>query len=115
LAAGIAPILGGRFADFFAARELSLVLKWTSPAKELALQTLNFQHWDFFFLFAFLIGFYSIHRLTRVREIGEVEERIVVHELIAQVRRNMRNLSTAGGLRQFVVFPVSLVKRLRVD
>jgi len=109
LAAGVAPILGGRFADFFAERQLSLMLKWTSPERELTFQTFHFQHWDFFFLFAFLIGLYSIHRLTRVKEIGEVEEEIVVHELISQVRRDMRNLSTVGGLRQIVNFPVSVL------
>ncbi len=109
LAAGIAPILGGRFADFFADRQLSLMFKWTSPGRELAFDTLHFQHWDFFFLFAFLIGLYCIHRLTRVKEIGEVEEEIVVRELITQVRRDMRNLSTVGGLRQMVNFPISIV------
>jgi MFS family permease len=109
LAAGIAPILGGRFADFFADRQLSLMFKWTSPARELTVQTLHFQHWDFFFLFAFLIGLYCIHRLTRVKEIGEVEEDIVVRELITQVRRDMRNLSTVGGLRQMVNFPISVI------
>jgi MFS family permease len=109
LAAGIAPILGGRFADFFADRQLSLMFKWTSPGRELIFQTLHFQHWDFFFLFAFLIGLYCIHRLTRVKEIGEVEEKIVVRELITQVRRDMRNLSTVGGLRQMLNFPISIV------
>ena len=109
LAAGIAPILGGRFVDFFADRQLSLMFKWTSPGRELTFQTLHFQHWDFFFLFAFLIGLYCIHRLTRVKEIGEVEEEIVVRELITQVRRDMRNLSTVGGLRQMVNFPISIV------
>jgi MFS family permease len=110
LAAGIAPILGGKFADFFAERKLSLMFKWTSPGRELAFQTLHFQHWDFFFLFAVLIGLYCIHRLTRVKEIGEVDEEIVVRELITQVRRNMRNLSTVGGLRQMVNFPISVIQ-----
>ncbi|HID31345.1 MAG TPA: MFS transporter, partial [Desulfobacterales bacterium] len=49
LAAGIAPILGGRFADFFAGRELAWDLTWTSPKGELVIPTLNFQQWDFFF------------------------------------------------------------------
>jgi len=105
----LTEIVRGRFADFFAERQLSLLLKWTSPGRELTFETFNFQHWDFFFLFAFLIGFYSIHRLTRVREVGEVEEEIVVNELISQVRRDMRNLSTVGGLRQVVNFPVSVL------
>ncbi len=41
---------------------------------------------------------------------GEVEEEIIVHELITQVRRNMRNLSTVGGLRQMVNFPISVIQ-----
>ncbi len=109
-AAGIAPVLGGKFADFFANRELSLILKWTSPGKALTFQTINFQHWDFFFLFAFLLGLYSIHRLTRVKEVGEVEEKIVVSELISEVRNEIRNLSTANGIRQVVAFPFSVVR-----
>ncbi len=113
LAAGIAPILGGMFADFFAKRELSMVLRYISPRGELAIQTLNLQQWDFFFFFAFLIGFYSIHRLAIVREVGEVEEEIVVHELISEVKRPLRNLSTAYGLRQMVQFPFSLVELLK--
>ena len=109
-AAGVAPIIGGKFADFFATRQLSLTLKWTSPGRELAFQTFHFQHWDFFFLFAFLIGLYSIHRLTRVEEAGEVEERIVVHELISEIRSEIKNLSTANGLREMVMFPFALVQ-----
>ena len=113
IAAGIAPIFGGEFADFFAGRELSLMLKWTSPARELTFDTLSFQHWDFFFFFAFVIGWYSIHRLSMVKEIGEVEEEIVVDELISEARREMRNLSTVGGLRQTVLFPFSIIKHIK--
>ena len=106
LAAGIAPIIGGVFVDSFKATELSLTLNWKSAETALAIQTLDFQYWDFFFVFAFLIGIYSIHRLAFVKEAGEVEERLVVHELIAQVSREMRNLSTVGGLRYMLRFPV---------
>jgi len=113
LAAGIAPILGGKFADFFAGRELSWTLKWTSPGREIFLPTLNLQQWDFFF-FAFLIGLYSIHRLAMVKEVGEVEEKIVVRELISEVRRRMLDVSTVGGLRQMVNFPFLVAKNLLV-
>jgi hypothetical protein len=71
-----------------------------------AIQTFDLQYWDFFFFFAFLIGIYSIHRLAFVKEAGEVEERVVVQDLIAQMSREMRNLSTAGGLRYMLRFPV---------
>ena len=106
LAAGIAPIIGGMFVDSFKATELSLTLNWKSPQAEFAIHTLDFQYWDFFFVFAFLIGIYSIHRLAFVKESGEVEERLVVRELIALVSREMRNLSTAGGLRYMLRYPI---------
>jgi len=112
LAAGTAPILGGKFADFFAGRELSWTLKWTSPGRELAIQTLNLQQWDFFFFLAFLIGLYSIHRLAMVKEVGEVEEKIVRHELISEVIHAMRSLSTAAGLRHMTQFPFSFVRTI---
>jgi len=112
LAAGIAPVLGGKFADFFAACELALTLNWKSPVREISFHTLSFQHWDFFFFLAFLIGLYSIHRLAKVKEIGEVEEKIVIHELVSEIGRSLRNLSTVGGLLQMIVFPISLVRNV---
>jgi MFS family permease len=105
LAAGIAPVFGGLFADFFAARELSLTLTWQSPVRFLSFETLDFQQWDFFFFFAFIIGLFSLHRLTHVQEEGDVKEKIVIQELLTTVRREMRNFSTAGGIRQMVNLP----------
>ncbi|ODS37077.1 MAG: MFS transporter [Candidatus Altiarchaeales archaeon WOR_SM1_86-2] len=113
LAAGTAPILGGIFADFFAERELSMTLKWIDPEGELVIQTLNLQQWDFFFFLAFLIGLYSIHRLAMVKEVGEVETKIVLNELISEAKRETRSLSTVSGLRQMVYFPFSLVTHLK--
>ena len=55
---------------------------------------------------------YSIHRLANVKEAGEVEEKIVVHELISEVRRRMLDVSTVGDLRQMVNFPFLLAKHL---
>lgn len=110
LSAGIAPIFGGLFADFFSLRELSMTLKWISPKRELAFQTLNLQQWDFFFLLAFLIGMYSIHRLTMVKEVGEVEEKIVFNELLSETRRMARNLSSIGGIHHLIQFPYAIIK-----
>jgi len=112
VAAGIAPILGGKFADFFAGRELAWTLKYTSPTGEFSLPTLNLQQWDFFFALAFLIGLYSLHRLAMVKEEGEVEEKVVMNELFAEVSGQVKNLSSAEGLRQMVSFPFVLVRGL---
>jgi MFS family permease len=111
LAAGLGPILGGRLADFFAKRELTWTLNWKSPGGEASLPTLDLQQWDFLFAFAVLIGLYSMHRLTMVREIGEVKEKVVLRELIAESRLMVRNLSSVGGIRQMVQIPLSLFKQ----
>jgi len=111
-AAGIAPILGGRFADFFSGRELAWTLKYTSPTQEITLPTLNLSQWDFFFFLAFLIGLYSLRRLIKIREVGEVEEKVVFNELFAEVRSQVRTLSSVEGLRQMVSFPFSTITGL---
>lgn len=113
IASGIGPILGGKFADFFAGRELSLTMKWISPGTELAFDTLNLQQWDFFFFFAFIIGFYSIHRLALVKEKGEVKGKVVIRELGFEIRKNMRSFSSAEGLRYMVQFPFSAIKSVK--
>jgi len=112
VAAGIAPILGGKFADFFAGRELAWTLNYKSPTGEFVLPTLNLQQWDFFFALAFLIGLYALHRLSMIKEAGEVEEKIVAQELFTEVRTQVRTLSSIEGVRQMVSFPFSIVRNL---
>ncbi|NMA11163.1 MAG: MFS transporter, partial [Methanomicrobiales archaeon] len=88
-------------------------LIWKDPVRELVFVTLDIQQWEFFFLFAFILGLYSLHRLAAVQEEGEAKEQEVVDELIAGVRRDMRNFSSAGGLRDFVKFPFSSARGRR--
>ncbi len=109
LAAGLAPILGGNFVDLFSGYALSWTLRWKTPAGEVAIETLDLQHWDFFFILACLLGLYAMHRLAKVKEVGEVEEEIVILELIAEARRFMFSLSTIAGLRYALQFPFSLL------
>ena len=112
IAAGIAPILGGKFADFFAGRELAWTLKYISPTSEVSLPTLNLQQWDFFFAFAFIIGLYALHRLAMVKEVGEVEEKIVAQELFTEVRTQVRTLSSIEGVKQMISFPITVVRNI---
>lgn len=108
LAAGVAPIVGGTFVDFFDERQLSLTLTWRRPGAELSFETMSLQHWDFFFLLAFVIGLFSLHRLGHVREVGEMEEDLVIEDLLAAVRREGREPATIAGLRQAILWPLSL-------
>ncbi len=115
MAACIAPILGGQFADFFAYRQLALKLQWTSPGESLVMRTLDLQHWDFFFALAFAIGLYAIHTLKFVRENenGDLPPNKVVPEMMAEVFRPLRNFSTIGGLRGMTQFSFTILRFLK--
>ncbi|MEE4312750.1 MAG: MFS transporter [candidate division KSB1 bacterium] len=105
MAAGFAPIIGGTFADFFTKREFSWAISWSTPRDAFMFETLNFRGLDFFFFFAFLIGLYSLHRLSIVQETGDVKEKVVIDEFFSMTSNKLRNLSTAGGLRYMHQFP----------
>ncbi|MHC5091955.1 MAG: MFS transporter [Planctomycetota bacterium] len=110
IAAGIAPILGGKLTDFFAARQLEWTLKYTGPNSEIEVPTLVLQQWDFFFVLAFVFGLYALHRLAMIREEGEVDKKIVTDELFSEVRTQVRTLSSANGIKQMVSFPILVFK-----
>lgn len=105
IAAGIAPIVGGWLADFFARRRLELHLQWSSPSGVEELVGLAFTHWEFFFLLSALIGVYTLHRLASIQEAGAVDRREVVQHIWSSARRTLRNVSSVAGLRLAVSFP----------
>ncbi|PIW30237.1 MAG: MFS transporter [Rhodospirillales bacterium CG15_BIG_FIL_POST_REV_8_21_14_020_66_15] len=111
ICAGTAPIFGGLFADWFAGRELTLILRWTDPETRHLFQAINLRHWDFFFGLAAVLGLLSLQFLRQVREVGEVEEEIVLEELMATARQGMRNLTSVAGLRAAATYPVELLFR----
>ncbi|HUH39100.1 MAG TPA: MFS transporter [Spongiibacteraceae bacterium] len=120
LAAGIAPLIGGLFADYFAARSLSISVTWQSPEQALTIETLVINHWDFFFILAFIVGLYSLHRLTLVQEEGSLPKRAILRDLMWDAGRMVRSATSVDGLRDIVSTPFSmltgLVKRqLRED
>lgn len=107
MAAGAAPLLGGLLADWFAAREFAIVAEWRTPSGERPLLRLHLRHWQFFFAIAVVIGLYALHRLSLVREQGEVEERIVLNELMLAARRAVRSASSIAGLMASASYPLS--------
>ena len=115
VAAGLAPIIGGLLAEFFAARKFELLMRWSGPHGVWSLP-LRLTHWDFYFLLSGLIGLYAIHRLTLVEERGEIERREMIGHVIGETRRGIRNISTVAGLRTATDIPVSLLRdaRLRI-
>ncbi len=112
LAAGIAPILGGKCVDFFSYKQIALNLTYTDQNSAITLSPMNLQSWDFFFLLAFLIGFFSLQLLFRVQEVGQVDEKIVFREFVSEVRMQVRTLSSVESIRSMVSFPIGIIKNL---
>ncbi|MFX0071524.1 MAG: MFS transporter [Candidatus Hermodarchaeota archaeon] len=109
LALGTAPIIGGIFADYFEASELSWTLQLVSPNGSLTFKTLYLQGFDFYFLFAFFIGLISLLLLVKVRETGDVKRKVIIHELILGMKKSFRWLSSIGGVEKMVLSPKSII------
>ncbi|HLU61489.1 MAG TPA: MFS transporter [Gammaproteobacteria bacterium] len=105
--AGVAPVIGGLFADYFAERQLNWNLEWTSPEGDRVFHTLSLQAWDFFFITAFIFGLFALYRLTFVKEAGETERRVVLAELVSDLGRDARALTSIAGIRSVVSMPFS--------
>lgn len=87
--AGTAPILGGLFADFFIGKELFLTFNWHSVSADASFYVFGMRHWDFFFFFSSVLGFLCLTLLRRVREEGEVEEKIVISSFLSSFYRTI--------------------------
>ncbi len=105
IAAGIAPLIGGLFAGFFAERELSLVVRWQSAQGVLDVNTLHIGHWDFFFMIAFVVGLFALNRLALVEEPGHRSQQILVRELMTDASQVLRTITSLDGLRDVVTAP----------
>ncbi|HET9664021.1 MAG TPA: MFS transporter [Burkholderiales bacterium] len=114
LAAGLAALAGGGLADWFAARELSITFHWISPGDMKQLTLLQFRHWEFLFGISFAIGFYVMHRLSRIREGEEHSERTVVQQFVIEAVRSLDQISPIEGLRTVVLFPFGRLRERRL-
>ena len=116
IAATVAPLIAGVSADWFAAKELSLTMRWGTIGMEadaVTLPAINLRSLEFIFVIAFILGVYSIHRLLAVREEGEVKERIIIQELYAEVRKLAQHVSNVPGVRQLTAFPYAFLRKRR--
>ncbi len=104
--AAAAPVLGGLFADFFAAHELTLSFHWTGGEKDVTVQVLDFQSWTFFFGITCVLGLYALHRLSFVEEPSGSAEQLVFRKLLLEAGRwSVHSLSSAAGLLRVVRLP----------
>lgn len=103
--AAVAAVSGGLCADFFAAHQLTLAFTWQDDVNAVTLQVLNFHAWTFFFGLAFVVGLYSLHRLSFVQEAGGCTDRLLMRDLLLEARRSIQGLSSAAGLVRVVRAP----------
>jgi MFS family permease len=95
---GLVPILGGSLAHWFEAVQLSVVMRWGLPGKSGELSVLAFARWQFLFALSFLLGFYVMHALSRIREGEEVSERVVMQHFALEALRTVNQVSSVAGL-----------------
>ncbi len=98
LGAGIGPILGGAFVDFFSVRRFEIAIEWVDPARTVEFSAVFLTGYDFLFALAFLFGLITLTVLGRVQEEGESNREAVMSELAAQTRENLRVLNSVPGM-----------------
>ena len=112
LGAGISPLLGGLFADFFSVRYFQISFEWVDPTRTFDFPALYLTGFVFLFVVAFVFGLLTMNFLTRIREEGEVNTQVVMDELIAQTRDNLRVLNSVPGLSMMSHFPSSSLRHI---
>ena len=95
--AGIAPMIGGAFADFFETRSFRIAIQWIDSVNVVELPAFSLTGFDFLFAVAFLLGFITVPVLARIRETGETDTETVLNELRHQTRENLRSLGAVPG------------------
>jgi MFS family permease len=114
LGAGLGPLLGGRFADYFSVRQLSLTFSWASPGGSFEFPALNLTGFDFLFGITFILGMFTLTLLGGVREEGEESREVVLEALGAPLRGLSRPLSTVAGLGFLSQFPYGYLRRVPI-
>ena len=110
LGAGISPLLGGAFVDYFSVRHLQIAVEWVSPNGTFDFPALFLTGYDFLFAIAFVLGLLTLGMLGKVREEGEADRDVVMDELLTQTSSNLRSLNSVPGLSVLSHFPVSTLR-----
>ena len=110
--AGVSPLLGGAFADFFSVRHLEIAVQWVDPVRTVGFPAVFLTGFDFLFAIAFVLGLVTLGVLAGLREEGEAESEVVMDELASQTRQNLRVLNSVPGLSFVANLPVASLRRL---
>jgi hypothetical protein len=98
VAGGITPMLAGSLAEWFATRNLSILVRWVSPIGTRDVSVMTFAHREFLFALSALAGLFVLYALSRLQEGREISERRVVQELGLETLRTVSYLSSLGGV-----------------
>jgi hypothetical protein len=105
LAGGAAALTGGALAEWFASRQLSLVVRWSSPEHTTGFVALQFRHWEFLFAIAFALGMYVLHALSRVREGDHTSERNAMRDFFLEAGRTFEQVASTAASSMAAAFP----------
>lgn len=94
----VAPLIGGRLADYFMNRSLSINAEWTSPSTEKVIHLVFLQEWNFLFLLGALLALISLELLVHVKEVGEVEKSFVTRIMRHSIKSKVRDFFVIGTL-----------------
>lgn len=113
IAGALGPIVAGLLADFFAARSFTVHMSWTGPHGGWLVDVVNLKGLDFVFILAVVLAGLALHRLAFVKEEGQIEEKLGVEQVAQELTREVKSLTSIGGLRNLLTFPITLTSLAR--
>lgn len=94
----LGPVLGGLLVDYFATRELQISISWKSPNLQSAAKLIYLHEWNFLFLLASILAFFSLRWLGKVQEKGEVSHQLVKRIMKKRFRAGLKERLLVGNM-----------------
>lgn len=94
----VAPLLGGKLADYFMSRSLTIDAEWVTPYFEKTFYLVSLHEWNFLFLIGAIFALIAVERLVHVNEVGEVEKGLVVRIMRYSLRSGLKDFFLIGLL-----------------
>lgn len=105
LSLGIAPLIAAILYEYLGFSTFLWELELGLPF------ALQIRGLDVIFLISFFIGLISLYRLTLIKEIGDVNSKIILQNLFIEIRKSYKNFSSIGGVKSLFLNP-SLLKMI---